>query len=236
MNIDILRAMERYQKSRERITKTNEVFASLVEKYCDKDTLPIFIGGAAHPITLYQDKEVYDFGLQGRVENSVSICLLEAAESSFQSKAPYNHAERNLQGTYDYQIITNKKTLYKDTFENLPQLMDKIQFLTNSLDHLIKGHLWFALNKTNFMPEEANAILLAFQESIGETIKFSSFEKLLDELIMAKSFKVPNPSLFSSKTSKELLYTREMSITAIYHDLAVVLKEEIVKKISLTNS
>jgi hypothetical protein len=233
MTRDILRAMEKFQKSPDRIVKTNEEFANLVNESCRENTIPIFIGGAAHPITLSQDGQVFDPGLQGRIKNSVSIYVLEAFKPDFQTSYAYHHTDRKVQGIYDFQIVSNKKILYKETFDSLPQLMDKINFLTNTLDNLIKAHLFFAKNSTYSLHEEAHAILSAFQESINEKVEFPTFDRILNELIAVKNSTEKSQGFFSPKTSKEPGYSKESLTTAIFHDLASVLKNEITDQIKI---
>ncbi|WP_019216632.1 hypothetical protein [Legionella tunisiensis] len=50
--METLREMEKFQRSPDRIIKTNEAFANFIQDYCRDDILPVFVGGAAHPISL----------------------------------------------------------------------------------------------------------------------------------------------------------------------------------------
>lgn len=231
MDSTIIKEMQKFQKSPERITVTNEVFANLVLKCCDNNTLPIFIGGAAHPIALSLGTKQYDPGLQGRIKDSVSLYLVESRTPFITEKAAYLEEDRGVQGTYDYKVMTNKTTLYQEVFDSAAQLKDKIELLNNILNGLIKGHLLFK-QKSNFaMDEELQSILPAFQKSAGTTIKFSHLEAYITKLLQEKDQRTSSKHGFFS-LKKEAKPAQSYSPTA----LREVLLEDIAPSPENTNT
>ncbi|HHF7344240.1 TPA: hypothetical protein ACPSKB_000642 [Legionella feeleii] len=225
--METLREMEKFQRSPDRIIKTNETFANFIKEYCGDDILPIFVGGAAHPILLKQGDLIYDPGIQGRIPKSVAIYLVDSATPTSQENAPYYATDRNSSGNYDYQVETNKLALYKDSFDGIPQLIDKIKFLLTALDQIMRGHALFFKDSTFLLKEDTNVILLAFQASVQKEIKFLEFDVLVEHLVTFKKSQNDNDSKPSFFKSKDSIYTWELLKTAIYHDLATLLHDEI---------
>ncbi len=130
----MMRAMEKFQRSPDRILKANAVFADFMENLCTPDTIPIFIGGAGHPVELYAEDHLYDKGIQGRVKQGISVLLtFSPTIETIQMDAAYANTERHLQGTYNYNILTNKKAIYKEAFNSYPGIKDKMTLLIDLL-------------------------------------------------------------------------------------------------------
>ncbi|KTD08967.1 hypothetical protein Lgra_2202 [Legionella gratiana] len=219
----IIRKMEAYQKSPDRIIVTNKEFSKLINSFCSKDTLPIFIGGGAHVVPLSSKDQLYDLGLQGRIKNSVSIYLNDAPSPSITTSFPYSAPDRELTGQYDYKVLTNKKELYKNTFDSIEDLNDKTDYLIKILDKLISSHVFFPKNVTLTLQDELEPILKAFQESALCECSFKSLHTLLEDVVKDKSKPKEKSSFFSKSHASVSHYSRQELSLAIRNDLAELL-------------
>lgn len=91
----------------------------------------------------------------------------------------------------------------------------------------MRGHALFFKDSTFLLKEDTNVILLAFQASVQKEIKFLEFDVLVEHLVTFKKSQNDNDSKPSFFKSKDSIYTWELLKTAIYHDLATLLHDEI---------
>ncbi|MDX1837263.1 hypothetical protein [Legionella taurinensis] len=224
VDIDVLRKMEAYQRSTERITVTNSEFARLITHFCSEETLPIFIGGAAHVVALSSKDGLFDPGLQGRVKNSVSVYLIDSVSTvSITESFPYKAADRELTGQYDYMVMTNKKTLYKETFSSIDNLNEKVDYLITVLDKLLHCYLLFPRNATVSLPYDLEPILEAFQDDNACQCAFKALRTIFKEVTQEKE-KLLEKDKFSFFTrSKPISYSKNQLALALHEDLAELL-------------
>ncbi|KTD63612.1 hypothetical protein Lsan_1045 [Legionella santicrucis] len=216
----IIRKMEAYQKSPERIIVTNSEFSKLINSFCSKDTLPIFIGGGAHIVSLNSKNKLYDLGLQGRIKDSVSIYLNEDNSPSITSSFSYSAPDRELTGQYDYMVLTNKKELYKNKFDSIEDLNAKIDYLIEILDKLISSHIFFPKNLVFTLREELDPILQAFQESAQCECSFKSLPTVLENVLKDKNRPKEKSSFFNKCHASGPHYSQKQLSCAIRDDLS----------------
>ncbi|WP_065236258.1 hypothetical protein [Legionella sainthelensi] len=219
----IIRKMEAYQKSPDRIIVTNGEFSKLINSFCRKDTLPIFIGGGAHIVPLSSKDKLYDLGLQGRIKNSVSIYLNEDSSPSVTSSFSYSAPDRELTGQYDYLVLTNKKELYKNKFDSIEDLNAKIDYLIEILDKLICSHIFFPKNLVFTLQEELDPILQAFQESAQCECSFKSLPTVLEDVLKDKKRPKEKSSFFNKSHTSVSHYSQNQLAYAIRADLSELL-------------
>ncbi|WP_258956545.1 hypothetical protein [Legionella sainthelensi] len=216
----IIRKMEAYQKSPDRIIVTNREFSKLINSFCSKDTLPIFIGGGAHIVPLSSKDKLYDLGLQGRIKNSVSIYLNEDNSPSVTSSFSYSAPDRELTGQYDYLVVTNKKDLYKNKFDSIEDVNAKIDYLIEILDKLICSHIFFPKNLVFTLQEELDPILQAFQESAQCESSFKSLPTVLEDVLKDKKRPKEKSSFFNKSHPSVSHYSQNQLAYAIRDDLS----------------
>jgi hypothetical protein len=225
VKMDVIRAMEKFQKSPGRIIKTNEVFADFLLNFCDENTLPIFVGGGAHPIALSQDGEEYDQGIKGRIKGAVSVYLIHSDSApTAEVDVAYENVERQMTGTYDFKFQTNRQALFHDTFDSL-DFQGKLNVLTMSLHHLLKGHLYAPKSGTVSLSEDTHAILSAFQNSVGKIIKFPAVIELVTKIITYRDHDEKKKTFFGGP-SRHSIYSKELLEIALHKDLKDVLLQE----------
>ncbi|ARM33288.1 hypothetical protein B0B39_07010 [Legionella longbeachae] len=215
----VIRKMEIYQRSPERIIVTNSEFAKLINSFCSKDILPIFIGGGAHIVALSSKDKLYDPGLQGRIQNSVSIYLNEDSTPSITSSFSYSAPDRELTGQYDYMVLTNKKELYKNKFDSIDDLNSKIDYLIEILDKLISSHIFFPRNLVFTLQEELDPILNAFQDSAHCGCSFKCLPTIFEDVLKDKNRLKEKSSFFNKSHTSLSHYSRKQLSDAIHHDL-----------------
>lgn len=220
-DLGVLRKIEVYQKSPERITVTNSEFAKLINGFCSEETLPIFIGGAAHVVALSSKEGPFDPGLQGRIKNSVSIFLKNSGSTvSITESFPYKAADRELTGQYDYMVMTNKKTLYKETFSSIDNLNAKVDYLISVLDKLLHCYLFFPRNAMVFLPYDLEPILEAFQEDNACQCAFKSLRAVFKEVTQEKGKQKEKEKFSFFTRSQPLAYSKDQLALALHEDLA----------------
>ncbi|QRN05129.1 hypothetical protein GH742_09060 [Legionella sp. MW5194] len=221
VDLDMLRKMEAYQRSTDRITVTNNEFAKLINSFCSEETLPIFIGGAAHVVALSSKDGLFDPGLQGRVKNSVSVYLTDSGSTvSITESFPYKAADRELTGQYDYMVMTNKKTLYKETFSSIDNFNEKVDYLITLIDKLLHCYLLFPRNATLSLANDLEPILEAFQEDSACQCAFKALRTIFKEVTQEKEkLQEKDKFLFFTRT-KSIAYSKNQLAGAMQEDLA----------------
>lgn len=227
-DFSVLRKMEAYQKSPERITVTNSEFAKLIHDFCSEDTLPIFLGGAAHVVALSSGDTLFDAGLQGRVKNSVSIYLCDGATPAISLSFDYTVTDRELTGQYDYMVLTNKKVLYDEAFSDIDGLNDKIEYFITVLDRLLHSYILYFNNVSWLLRTDLNPIIEAFQDSIKCPCAFKSLDKIFEDVIQQRE-KPKEKFLFFTLPKLVEGYTKKELKLAIYDDLAEFLQSRPLK-------
>lgn len=214
VSMTLIRAMETFQKSSGRIQKTNEIFSEFIQHYCQEDVIPIFIGGAAHCISLYEkgSNHLFDPGIQGRIAGSVSLYLSFSSIPSFDQKASYLNEERSLQGVYNYQINSNIQSLYQDSFDSFLTTEDKISFLTSCIDDLIRAYLCNSKRGASLLKSETNILVEAFKKSENMQEKLSSSNDFTHKLIRNLNIEDSRSEtgFFAQKKSAKNTYSKEL--------------------------
>lgn len=217
----VLRKMEAYQKSSERITVTNSEFAKLIHDFCSEGMLPLFIGGAAHVVALSSSDGPFDPGLQGRVKNSASIYLSQATLPSITPSFAYVAADRQLTGQYDYMVLTNKKALYEEALSSIDGLTDKIEYFIGVLDRLLHSYILYPHNASLLLPYDLNPVIEAFKENIAYDGAFESVHRLFESVLQEKEKpKEKENFLFFSLSKAPVRYTQNELALAVDEDLA----------------
>ncbi|KTD18329.1 hypothetical protein [Legionella jordanis] len=234
--MELVRGMEKFQRSADRIRKPNEVFSSLINSLIDeKDVFCIFIGGAAHPVELRNEAdEVFDAGMKRRIHaQNLSVFLIENKNSSVKENEIREFTDRHLYGVYDYAVGTNKFDLYKDSFQSQPQVMDKIKLLNLFCHNLITGYLYF--HKQSFeLKQEIADVISCFEESVDKKFEFPALHEFIDKIIELSNTTKPEERKNTFFKQERKRYSRDELHTKIHHDLSEFVIEEF--KSSVGNS
>ena len=179
-----IKAMQDYAKDPKRVSIPNIVFAKLINSVMQPNTIVIFVGGAAHPISVKKSGKDFDSGIQGRVKNSRSLYLLYTNENQMTQKYNYTNKDYDISGQYDFYVGTNDGNLYKNSFL---ESNDPVKLFIFHLDNLIKSYQEHFSNLHVAVDLNYKCIKKAFIESMkdryGVDLEFKYLDKLMTRII-----------------------------------------------------
>lgn len=206
-NDNLLFEQIKYGKSPERITVPNAVFAKLINELIMEGNLVIFVGGAIHNIELKNGAELFDPGIQGRIEDkSISLNLVVSSNNGIALNASYVPEDHQQYiGNYQFEAQTDDLYLYLDSFNDQATLEDKAQLLYFYLLTIFKTYDSFGHNPSS-LNYKVDPVIKGFKKSLNENLNLDAINLFKSTFLAEKeesekrkkSSQNSSPSFFST--------------------------------------